>query len=134
VKAAPKSDWVHVLALKPGTNVSIRTHDHGKVRCAVAAVEDDSITCGGAVLMRSSIESIKGSHKLRSTMVGFGVAVGASAAVTAVIAASCKVNNSDCLGGAAIAAIIDLSLFIATPIVFGVYDLTAGTIYKAATP
>ncbi len=127
--ANSKTDWTHVQVLQKGTQLHIKTVDHGSVHCAVTAVDADSITCGGVPLQRSSIRYIQGRHKLRSTLVGVGVSYGTAAGVTAAYAESCKLNCR--VGTATGVAVLDVGLLIATPILFGVTDLTAGTIYKA---
>jgi hypothetical protein len=132
-QSAPKSDWVRVEALKMGTSIHIKTNDHGSTRCIVGAVDAESITCGGVKFKRASILYIKNSHRVRSSLVGLGAGAGLALAITVGLAEHCKDLNCS-VGSAITLAIIDLAAFVATPIVFGVYDLTAGTIYKAATP
>jgi hypothetical protein len=132
-QSAPKSDWVRVEALKMGTSIHIKTNDHGSTRCVVGAVDAESVTCGGVKFNRASILYIKNSHRVRSSLVGLGAGAGFALAITVGLAEHCKDLNCS-VGSAITLAIIDLAAFVATPIVFGVYDLTAGTIYKAATP
>jgi hypothetical protein len=127
--ASAKSDWTHVQVLPAGTRVHIKTLDHGSLHCKIASVDADSIVCGGVPLQRSSILYIKGRHKVRSTLVGVAVGYGAAAGVTTAYAESCKLNCK--VGTFAGIGIFDLATVVATPILFGVYDLTAGTIYKA---
>jgi hypothetical protein len=126
---ASKSDWTRLQVLPKGIQVHIKTLDHGNIHCAVAAVDADSITCGGVAFKRSSIQYIKSRHRVRSTLVGVGVGYGSAAAITAAYAESCKLNCR--VGTVTGVAVVDLGLLIATPIVFGVSDLTAGTLYKA---
>jgi hypothetical protein len=130
--ASSKSDWTRVQVLAAGTRVHIKTLDHGNIHCAVNSVDADSITCGGVAFKRSSVRYIKGRHKGRSTLVGAGVGIGAVAGITTAYAESCKLNCS--IGTASVVVIFDIAALVATPILFGVYDLTAGTIYKAPTP
>jgi hypothetical protein len=127
-----KSDWTRVQVLKMGTNVHIKTLDHGNIRCAIGETSDVSITCGGVVFQRSKILYIKNSHRVRSTLVGFAAGYGTAIGITLAETEHCRDLNCS-VGLAAAVVFIDLGLFIATPIVFGVYDLTAGTIYKAPT-
>ena len=127
-----KSDWTRVQVLAAGTRVHIKTLDHGNIHCAVNSVDADSITCGGVNFKRTSVSYIKGRHKTRSTLVGVAVGYGTAAGVTAAYAESCKLNCK--IGTATGVAVFDIGLLVATPILFGVYDLTAGTLYKAPTP
>jgi hypothetical protein len=129
VAGRAKSDWVNVQVLSPGTNIHLKTINHGNVRCAVNSTDATSVTCGGVKFDQSTIRYIKSSHRLRSTLVGFGVGYGAAIAVTAIGSEHCR--NFNCSGGyLAFIGLFDVGAFIATPIVFGVADLTAGTIYK----
>ncbi len=116
-----------------GTSVHIKTNDHGSTRCVVGAVDAESVTCGGVKFNRASILYIKNSHRVRSSLVGLGAGTVVAVAITAGLVEHCRDLNCS-TGSALTLAIIDLAAFVATPIVFGVYDLTAGTIYKAATP
>jgi hypothetical protein len=129
-----KSSWAGAQALHKGTTIRIKTLDHHKVRCVVGAVDAGSITCSGGTFKAEQIEWIKTSHRLRSTMVGFAVATGITF-VSVAIAASC---HSDaflgCVGVAAVAALVDVGAFIAAPLVFGLNDLTAGTVYRKPEP
>jgi hypothetical protein len=127
-----KSDWTRVQVLRMGTQVHIKTQGHGSVRCAVSAVDADSVTCGGVVFPRSTIQYIKDRHRVRSTLVGVAAGYGTAAAVTTAYAEGCKLNCGE--GSAVAVGVLDLGLLVATPILFGVYDLTAGTIYKAPRP
>jgi hypothetical protein len=123
------SDWTRVQVLKMGTQVHIKTQSHGSVRCAVTAVDPDSVTCGGVVFQRSTIKYIKSRHRVRSTLVGVAAGYGTAAGITTGYAENCKLNCR--VGTVAAIGALDLGLLVATPIVFGVSDLTAGTIYKA---
>jgi hypothetical protein len=127
-----KSDWTRVRVLAAGTRVHIKTLDHGNIQCAVTSVDADSITCGGVTFQRASITYIKNRHKTRSTLVGVAVGWGTAGAITAGYAESCKLNCK--VGTATGVAIFAIGDLVATPILFGVYDLTAGTIYKAPRP
>jgi hypothetical protein len=123
------SDWTRVQVLPMGTQVHIKTQGHGSVRCAVSAADASSVTCGGVVFERSTVKYIKSRHRVRSTLVGVGLGYGTAAGITAAYAEGCKLNCSE--GSAVAIGVLDLGLLVATPVVFGVYDLTAGTIYKA---
>jgi hypothetical protein len=124
-----KSDWTHVQVLAPGTPIHLKTINHGNVRCAVNSTDATSVTCGGVKFEQSNIRYIKTSHRLRSTLVGLGVGYGAAVAVTAIGAEHCRTLNCS-VGYGAYIGLFDLAAVVATPIIFGVNDLTAGTIYR----
>jgi hypothetical protein len=132
--ADSKSDWARAEALKKGTTIRIKTQDRHKVRCVVGAVDAATVTCSGGTFKADQIEWIKTSHRLRSTMVGFAVATGITV-ISVAIADSCHSNAFlGCLGAAAVAALVDVGAFIAAPLVFGLNDLTAGTVYRKPEP
>jgi hypothetical protein len=130
--------WLKVETLELGKRLHVNTKAHAHIDCLFGKADAETLTCGGVVFKKEDIQSIKPSHRVRSTFVGLGVGYGSAVAVTAIAFAGGDNHNgfgstSRCnsIGCAATIVLVDLSLLIATPIVFHVCDLTAGTIYKA---
>jgi hypothetical protein len=130
--------WLKVETLELGKRLHVNTKTHTHIDCLFGKADDQTLTCGGVVFKKEDIQSIKPSHRLRSTFVGLGVGYGSALAVTAIAVAGGQNHNgfgttSRCnsIGCATTIAFVDLTLVIATPIVFHVYDLTSTAIYKA---
>jgi len=130
--------WLKVETLELGKRLHVNTKTHTHIDCLFGKADAESLTCGGVVFQKDQIQSIKPSHRTRSTFVGLGVGYGSAVATTAIAFAGGQDHNgfgstSRCnsIGCATAIAFVDLTLIIATPIIFHVYDLTSTSIYKA---
>jgi hypothetical protein len=134
--AATDPGWLKVETLEFGKRLHVNTREHAHIDCLFGKADAETLTCGGVVFQKAQIQSIKSSHRTRSTFVGLGVGYGAAIGVSAAAYAGSSNNyfgSNRCNSTACIitVAIVDLTLVIATPILFHVYDLTATSIYKA---
>jgi Trk-type K+ transport system membrane component len=132
------SNWDHVKALPPQTNLHITT-DHGGRTCRIFAVTDDTLTCAhgssaGAVLQRAEISHIKLTHYGRSTLISaaLGGGVGAAAGAVAGRRTPCANPQSFCLNGIGIgsggvAAIFGLAGALVAGAAGGATDVTRGS-------
>jgi len=130
--------WLKVETLELGKRLHVNTKTHTHIDCLFGKADAESLTCGGVVFKKEDIQSIKPSHRTRSTFVGLGVGYGSAFAVTAIalgggqnhsgFGSTSRCNSISC--GTAI-ALVDLTLVITAPIVFHIYDLTSTAIYKA---
>jgi hypothetical protein len=128
--------WLKVETLELGRRLHVKTKAHTHVDCLFGKADAETLTCGGVVFQKAQIQSIKPSHRTRSTWVGLGVGYFAAGGVSAAAYAgksnqligSNRCNSSACI---ITIAVVDIGLPIAMPIIFHVYDLTATAIYKA---
>ncbi len=131
------SGWLKVETLELGKRLHVNTKQHTHVDCLFGKADAETLTCGGVVFQKADIQSVKPSHRTRSTFVGLGVgygaAIGLSVAAYGKSSGNHLVGTDRCNSTACIitVAVVDLTLVIATPILFHIYDLTSTAIYKA---
>jgi hypothetical protein len=121
------SNWQHVQALPPGTEVYLNAESRHIV-CKIKSATTDSLTCTerakDIVFERSEISSIKITHAGRSALIGLGVGVGAGAAIGE---AGCRGGGWGGLCGSVFGSALGLA-----GLVIGITtDFSRSTVYKA---
>jgi len=82
--APTASDWQHVQALSVGTEVYVQANAV-RLRCDLANVSADSVTCNGLLLQRSKVEAVKRPRRLLSTLAGAAIGVATGVAIGAAV-------------------------------------------------
>ena len=127
--------WDGVMTARKGISIRVKT-THGKVRCTLLGADAESLTCrhGAPVtLQRTDIQSIKVSHRGRSTLIG----AGAGAAIGFAIGFAAGTNDSNGFFGpnflrGAIAGIVAvLGAVIGAPVGYFTDFSSGGPLYKA---
>ena len=123
------SNWSHVEALPAGTNIYVTTRS-GTMKCSLAAVDADSLTCThgkSTVFERSKVMAVKLPHRGLSTAILGEAGAGLGVAVVKGVASSWKLSGakgSIYAGGAGIGAVVFGPIGYFT-------DFARSTVYRA---